>query len=243
VRHCSPRSRLGPTGTHSTPPAPSPAGRPTCHTPAPFRQISSQHTWSQCNPLNIITAQLNHCIAPAWLNGLRKCRHSDSPNSSIWLNNTAACGSAILLPRLRTIRQALTSFKTRANKLAVALNWHKHTQYGHYMSHSHMHGFGWQHGVTVVVYFMAASQLANVYSWHKYHLHIPIATSEKADDYRHAVLTLQVQEGRPPMATHGPVNITTGYCICACCKLTIHAILSVTVTVVNQCQHRTPQVL
>jgi len=56
---------------------------------------------------------------------------------------------------------------------------------------------------------MVASQLANVYSWHKYYLHISITTSDKPNDYRHAVSTLPVeleQEGRPSMATPSHIN-------------------------------------
>jgi len=40
---------------------------------------------------------------------------------------------------------------------------------------------------------MVASQLAKVYSWHKYYLHTSITTSDKPSDYRHAVSTMPVE--------------------------------------------------
>jgi len=54
----------------------------------------------------------------------------------------------------------------------------------------------------MVVNVMVASQLAKVYSWHKYHLQIAITTSDMA--YRHLQSGRLEQEGRPPMATTSP---------------------------------------
>jgi hypothetical protein len=41
-----------------------------------------------------------------------------------------------------------------------------------------------------VINVMVASQLAEVYSWHKYYLQISITTSDKTSDYRHGASTL-----------------------------------------------------
>jgi hypothetical protein len=86
---------------------------------------------------------------------------------------------------------------------------------------------------------MVTSQLANVYSAHKYYHQIPITIGEKTNDYRHAPPALpfrQVGTGGAFVDGHTQSILKPATDSCACSKLTAHAIPAFIVTAVSQCQ-------